>query len=61
VAQPDKLSSALAMNGIFHDAARNQKISWQVHRTPLGLMLFVGIGFLAGLFVWRGLGQCAGG
>ena len=50
VAVPDRLSEALSINGIFHDAARNQKINWQVHRTPLGLVLFVGIGFLAGLF-----------
>ncbi len=46
----DKLASVLSMNGIYHDAARNQRIDWKVHRTPLGLSLFVGIGFLAGLF-----------
>lgn len=50
VAQPDRLSSVLSINGIYHDAASNQKINWQVHRTPQGLALFVGIGFLAGLF-----------
>lgn len=50
VGAPDKLSSALAISGIYHDAARNEKINWHVHRTPLGLLLFVGIGFLAGLF-----------
>jgi uncharacterized membrane protein YfcA len=50
VPAPDKLSAMLAMHGIFHDAARNQHINWQVHRTSTGLLLFVGIGFLAGLF-----------
>ncbi len=50
VEKADRLSSALSMSGIYHDAASNQKINWQVHRTPLGLGLFVGIGFLAGLF-----------
>ncbi|MDD2741912.1 MAG: sulfite exporter TauE/SafE family protein [Rhodocyclaceae bacterium] len=50
VAAPDSLSSALAMNGIFHDAARGQNINWQVHRTKTGLALFLCIGFLAGLF-----------
>ena len=50
VAVPDKLSTALQMHGIFHDASQGKNISWQVHRTPLGLLLFVGIGFLAGLF-----------
>ena len=50
VAKPDKLSAALSMHGIFHDAAQGKNIPWQVHRTPLGLLLFIGIGFLAGLF-----------
>ena len=50
VAAPDKLSAALSMHGIFHDASQGKNISWRVHRTPLGLLLFVGIGFLAGLF-----------
>jgi len=50
VAQPDKLSSAMHMYGVFHDASQKKNINWQVHRTPLGLLLFVGIGFLAGLF-----------
>ncbi|MEO8332788.1 MAG: sulfite exporter TauE/SafE family protein [Gallionella sp.] len=47
---PDRLSSALSMHGIFHDASRGQNISWQVHRTAQGLLMFVGIGFLAGMF-----------
>lgn len=50
VARADKLSASLSMHGIFHDASQGKDISWKVHRTPLGLLLFVGIGFLAGLF-----------
>ena len=50
VAEADKLSTALSMHGIFHDASQDKKIPWKVHRTPLGLLLFVGIGFLAGFF-----------
>ena len=50
VPAPDSLSAALSMNGVFHDAARGQNIHWQVHRTAKGLVLFLGIGFLAGLF-----------
>ncbi len=50
VAASDRLSAALSMHGIFHDASQGKNIHWQVHRTPLGLLLFVGIGFLAGLF-----------
>lgn len=50
VPAPDNLSRMLSMHGIFHDASRGQQINWQVHRTAQGLGLFVGIGFLAGMF-----------
>jgi uncharacterized membrane protein YfcA len=50
VAAPDRLSAALRLNGVFHDAAGERDIDWQVHRTPLGLGLFTLIGVLAGMF-----------
>ena len=50
VAAPDRLSAALSLHGIFRDAARDKNIPWQIHRTPQGLLFFLGIGFLAGLF-----------
>ncbi len=50
VAAPDRLSQALRMHGVFHDAASRQDVHWQVHRTPLGLVLFILIGVLAGMF-----------
>jgi uncharacterized membrane protein YfcA len=50
VAQPDRWSSALGIHGIYLDGASGQSINWQVHRTPLGLLLFFVIGFLGGLF-----------
>lgn len=50
VARPDPLSQALGMHGIFRDGASGREMAWQVHRTPLGLALFAGIGVLAGLF-----------
>ena len=50
VAQPDRLSAALQMNGVFIDGASGRQVDWQVHRTPLGLVLFLGIGVLAGMF-----------
>ena len=40
VPRPDRLSQALQMHGVFHDAAQTRDVSWQVHRTPLGLVLF---------------------
>jgi uncharacterized membrane protein YfcA len=50
VAQADRLSSALAMHGIFIDGASGRTIDWKVHRTPLGLVLFLLIGVMAGMF-----------
>ncbi len=50
VAAPDRLSAALRMHGVFHDAASGRDVPWQVHRTPLGLFLFSIIGILAGMF-----------
>jgi uncharacterized membrane protein YfcA len=50
VPQPDALSTALALNGVFVDAATGRRIDWQVHRTGPGLVVFLGIGVLAGMF-----------
>lgn len=50
VVAPDGMSAAFRMHGIFHDAASSRDVDWQVHRTPLGLLLFVLIGLLAGMF-----------
>lgn len=50
VAQPDEWSLALGMYGTYHDGSLGREIPWQVHRTPLGLALFVLIGMLAGIF-----------
>jgi len=47
---PDRLAAALQMNGVYHDVATGQDQRWQVHRSPLGLVLFTGIGVLAGMF-----------
>lgn len=50
VDRPDALSQALALNGVFYDAASRQAVAWQVHRTVPGLIVFLGIGVLAGMF-----------
>ena len=50
VGQGDTLGAALRISGIFHDPASGRDMAWRVHRTPLGLLLFAGIGVLAGLF-----------
>lgn len=50
VPRPDAWSQALGIHGVFHDAISGKNIPWQVHRTPAGLVLFLIIGFLGGLF-----------
>lgn len=50
VAAPDALSRALALHGVFLDRASGQAVHWQVHRTLPGLLTFLFIGVLAGMF-----------
>jgi uncharacterized membrane protein YfcA len=50
VPQADRLSTALRISGVFHDPYRQTDIDWKIHRTPAGLVLFAGIGLLAGMF-----------
>ena len=49
VARPDRLSVFLGMHGILRDGS-GREFAWHAHRTPLGLVIFVGIGILAGMF-----------
>jgi uncharacterized membrane protein YfcA len=50
VREPDALSQALALHGVFVDAASGRTVQWQVHRTLPGLAVFLVIGVLAGVF-----------
>lgn len=50
VGKTDPLAAALGMSGIYHDPFSGRDVQWTVHRTPLGLSLFVVIGLLAGMF-----------
>ena len=50
VSAPDPLSQALRIYGVYHEQSIDKDITWKIQRTPLGLLLFVVIGFLAGLF-----------
>jgi uncharacterized protein len=50
VEQPDALSQALALHGVFVDGASGHTVHWQVHRTVPGLLTFIGIGVMAGMF-----------
>ena len=50
VPQADALSQRLGIGGVFSDMITGREIRWQVHRTPAGIVLFLLIGFLGGLF-----------
>ncbi|MFA5809847.1 MAG: sulfite exporter TauE/SafE family protein [Thermoleophilia bacterium] len=50
VQQADKLSSILRISGVYHEPSSNKDINWKIHRTIPGLILFIGIGFMAGMF-----------
>jgi len=50
VPKPDRLSQALKIIGVYHEPTLDKDINWQIHRTPLGLSLFVVIGVMAGMF-----------
>jgi uncharacterized membrane protein YfcA len=50
VDRPDALSLRLGLGGRFRDRATGQAIDWQVRRTPLALLAFLGIGLLGGIF-----------
>lgn len=50
VPQADKLSSALRIYGVYQEASTGQIIDWKIHRTTQGLILFIAIGIMAGMF-----------
>lgn len=50
VNQQDAIGLALGINGAYLDQSTNQRISWKTHRTGMGLILFIFIGVLAGMF-----------
>ena len=50
VPESDRLSSVLGIYGIYTEASLGRAVNWKVHRTLPGLILFIGIGFAAGMF-----------
>ncbi|UCD31968.1 MAG: sulfite exporter TauE/SafE family protein [Desulfobacterales bacterium] len=50
VPKADKLSSMLHIYGVYQEASTGEIVDWKVHRTPMGLALFVLIGVMAGMF-----------
>jgi uncharacterized membrane protein YfcA len=50
VPQADRLSTVLRIYGVYREYSTGQTVNWKVHRTPIGLCLFVVIGIMAGMF-----------
>ena len=46
----DPLAQALRLHGVYHEPSLNRDIEWRIHRTIPGLVLFIGVGFVAGMF-----------
>lgn len=50
VKQPDALSTALRINGVYYEASTGHEVNWKIHRTAKGLATFIIIGVMAGMF-----------
>jgi uncharacterized protein len=50
VPKADNLSTALRIYGVYREDSTGEIINWKIHRTKTGLVLFVGIGIMAGMF-----------
>ncbi len=50
VPKADALSQALHISGVLYEPSMGKNIDWKIHRTPLGLFMFIFIGFIAGMF-----------
>jgi uncharacterized protein len=50
VGKQDRLSQALGIYGLYYEDSLDREVEWKIHRYPLGLIFFVLIGFLAGMF-----------
>ncbi|MEO5373202.1 MAG: sulfite exporter TauE/SafE family protein [Alphaproteobacteria bacterium] len=50
VEKADALSTALRISGVYYEPTINRNVDWKIHHTAKGLLLFVGIGIMAGMF-----------
>ncbi len=50
VPKPDSLSQSLGIMGIYREESLGKDVEWHIHRTPKGLLLFIVIGVMAGMF-----------
>jgi uncharacterized protein len=50
VPKADNISSVLRIYGVYQEASTGEIIDWKIHRTWQGLVLFIAIGIMAGMF-----------
>ncbi len=50
VTKQDAIGLALGMNGSYFDASSGETVNWKTHRTLPGLLMFIIIGVMAGMF-----------
>ncbi len=50
VTTQDAVGLALGMNGVFLEPSTGEVVEWKTHRTLAGLLLFIAIGIMAGMF-----------
>ncbi len=50
IRRPDPLTKLLDVAGSYYDKSEKKDIHWTIRRLPLGMILFLGIGFFAGMF-----------
>jgi hypothetical protein len=50
VTKQDAIGLALGLQGVYWDDGSQESVEWKTHRTLLGLLSFIIIGLLAGLF-----------
>ena len=50
VEKQDRIGLAFGISGTYMEESTGEAVSWKTHQTPLGLLMFIIIGLLAGMF-----------
>ena len=50
VKEQDAVGRALGMSGVYYEESTHEVVAWKTHRTLPGLILFILIGVMAGMF-----------
>ncbi|NTW57265.1 MAG: sulfite exporter TauE/SafE family protein [Chlorobiaceae bacterium] len=50
VREPDVIARTLGISGSYYEPTIQKVVDWKIHKTPIGLVLFFGIGFIGGMF-----------